>query len=287
MILCRLSGGLGNQLFQYAASRHLADVHQTELVLDTYWYEHMPKLDTPRTFELARYPVRARKVTKSEALWCLLHGGRVTRRLGFLPRRWSHFSEKGLGFDAHFLRLPDNTYVDGYWQSFRYFESAAESLRSELWPSAPLGDKDQVVAQTVRESQSISIHVRRGDYVSSTAAAQHGVCGLDYYRNAVQYMQNRDPAARFFVFSDDPMWTKKNLILPADTYFVDHNDSSRAFQDLRLMSMCKHHITANSSFSWWGAWLSSAANKLVVSPKQWFADGRDTSSLSPADWVRL
>jgi hypothetical protein len=139
----------------------------------------------------------------------------------------------------------------------------------------------------MRSTQSISIHVRRGDYVSNTTAAQHGVCGLDYYRRAVEYMLARLQSAHFFVFSDDPVWTRENLVLPGDATYVQHNVATSAFQDLRLMSLCKHHIVANSSFSWWGAWLNPGANKLVVCPKQWFVDDRDTSSLSPANWERL
>ena len=287
MIVARLSGGLGNQLFQYAAGRQLADFHQTELVLDTYWYTHTPKLDTPRIYELGHYPVRARAATAIESLWCRLHGGRITRRMPFLPRRWKHFSEKGFEFDTAFLGLPDDIYVDGYWQSYLYFEGAAASIRSELTPVVPMGEKDCAIANLMRSTHSVSIHVRRGDYVSNAAAAQHGVCGLDYYRKAVEYMLCRVQQAHFFVFSDDPVWTRENLLLPSDAYYVDHNDASCAFQDLRLMSLCKHHIAANSSFSWWGAWLNPDEKKLVVCPKQWFADNRNTSSLSPSDWVRL
>jgi hypothetical protein len=287
VILLRLSGGLGNQLFQYAAARHLADLHQTELVLDTYWYAHTPKRDTPRTFELVHYPVRARVATALEAVWCRLHGGRVTRRLPFLPRRWKHFSERRFAFDPVFLQLPDNTYLDGYWQSYRYFEAVAASIRSELVPIAALGEKDSAIANLMHSTQSISIHVRRGDYVSNTTAAAHGVCGLDYYHKAVQYMLAKIEHAHFFVFSDDPVWTRENIVLSEDVTYVEHNGAPFAFQDLRLMSLCKHHIAANSSFSWWGAWLNPAPDKVVVCPMHWFADSRDTSTLSPADWVRL
>jgi Glycosyl transferase family 11 len=287
VILLRLSGGLGNQLFQYAAGRQLADLHQSELVLDTHWYTHIPKLDTPRTYELGHYPVRARETTVLESYWCRLHGGRISRRLPFLPRRWKHFSEKGFSFDSAFLRLPDETYLDGYWQSYRYFEGVASLIRTELTPSLVMGANDRAIANLMNSTQSISIHVRRGDYVNNAASAQHGVCGLDYYHRAVNHLLDRVQPAHFFVFSDDPMWTRENLLLPADTTYVEHNDASTAFQDLRLMSLCKHHIVANSSFSWWGAWLNSDPGKVVVCPKQWFADGRDTSSLPPPDWARL
>ena len=287
MILTRLSGGLGNQLFQYAAGRRLAQKHQTQLVLDDYWYTHTPSRDTPRTYELGHYPVVARLTTPTESLWCRLHSGRLTRRMPFLPRRWRHFRERGFAFDSVVLDLPDQSYLDGYWQSYRYFEDRDESIRAELQPRPPMGDQDRRIADAMHQNPSVSIHVRRGDYVSNSAAAQHGLCGLDYYRNAVEYVAARVPHACFFVFSDDAKWTRANLALSGSTTYVEHNGADTAFQDLRLMSMCRHHITANSSFSWWGAWLNPNPDKLVVCPKRWFADDRDTSSLTPTDWIRL
>ena len=290
MIVVRVCGGLGNQLFQYAVGRRLAAVHQTELVLDTYWYAHTPPRDTLRTFELLHYPVQARLVAGSEALWCRLHGGRIARRLPFLPRRWKHFSEKGFAFDAAVLRLPDEVYLDGYWQCYRYFEDLAGLIRAELSPIDLLGAQDKHIAQQMRATRSVSVHVRRGDYVSSPTAAQHGVCGLDYYSAAVDRVRSalrESPEMHFFVFSDDPSWARENLVLPGGTTFVTHNGTAKAFQDLRLMSLCKHHVVANSSFSWWGAWLNPDPGKLVICPRRWFADDRDTSSLAPSEWIRL
>jgi hypothetical protein len=110
---------------------------------------------------------------------------------------------------------------------------------------------------------------------------------LDYYRRAVDHVLARVPQAQFFVFSDDAAWTREHLVLPGVAHYVDHNAADAAFQDLRLMSLCHHHIAANSSFSWWGAWLNARDDKLVVCPQQWFADRRDTSTLTPPEWIRL
>lgn len=287
MIVVRLNGGLGNQLFQYAAGRGLAARHDTELVLDDYWYSHTPGRDTPRMYELSNYPVNARRTTPLEAFWCRLHGGRITRRLPFLPRRWKHFSERSFAYQSEFSKLPDGVYLDGYWQSYKYFENVADVIRTELMPLQQMGEEDRAVAACMHTGVPISIHVRRGDYVSNPAAAQHGLCGLDYYRAAVQYLSQRISEPHFFVFSDDPEWTKANLRLPGSARYVDHNAAAFAFQDMRLMSLCKHNIVANSSFSWWGAWLNPDKEKLVICPRQWFADKRDTLSLTPREWVRL
>jgi hypothetical protein len=288
MIVVRLCGGLGNQLFQYAAGRRLADIRQTELVLDLGWYARTPPTDTPRAYELVNYPVRARPATAGEALWCRLHEGRLLRRMPFLPRRWRHWREKSFKFDPAVLDLPNNTYLDGYWQSHHYFEDAADLIRADMTPLAPFGLQDEKVAAMIATVDAVSVHVRRGDYVTHQAAATaHGQCSLDYYKTALTYILPRVARPHFFVFSDDPAWTRENLPLPGPATFVDHNGPVAAFQDLRLMSLCKHQITANSSFSWWGAWLNPQLSKIVITPKQWFSYPSNTDSLTPDDWIRL
>lgn len=288
MIVVRLCGGLGNQLFQYAAGRRLADIWQTELVLDLGWYARTPPTDTPRMYELDNYPIRARPTNAGEALWCRLHEGRLLRRMSFLPRRWRHWREKSFAFDPAVLDMPDNTYLDGYWQSHRYFEDAADLIRSDITPLAPFGRQDENVAALIATGDAVSVHVRRGDYVTHQAAATaHGQCSLDYYKAALAHILLHVVRPHFFVFSDDPAWTRENLPLPGPATFVDHNGPAAAFQDLRLMSLCKHQITANSSFSWWGAWLAAQQDGVVVAPKKWFAVERPSDSLTPARWYRI
>ena len=288
MIVVRLCGGLGNQLFQYAAGRRLAHARRAGLVLDLGWYAHTPSSDTPRTYELEHYPIQARPSTPGEALWCSLHHGRLLRHLPWLPRRWRQYREKNFGFDPLALDLPNNVYMDGYWQSYRYFEDITDLIRTELTPVVPFGPQDEQLAAMIAEGDAVSVHVRRGDYVSHhVATGNHGVCSLDYYKAAVVRVLQQVSRPHFFVFSDDPVWTRQNLSLPGPTTFVEHNGSANAFQDLRLMSLCDHHITANSSFSWWGAWLNRRPDKMVVTPRQWFADQRDTGALIPFNWIRL
>jgi Glycosyl transferase family 11 len=288
MIVVRLCGGLGNQLFQYAAGRRLANARQEVLVLDLGWYARTPPTDTPRAYELGNYPIRARPATAVEALWCRLHEGRLLRRMSFLPRRWRHWREKGFEFDPAVLDLPDSIYLDGYWQSHHYFEDAADLIRADFTPIAPFGPQDEKIAALIATGDAVSVHVRRGDYVAHhPAATAHGQCSLDYYKAALVHILPHVKTPHFFVFSDDPAWARENLLLPGPSTFVDHNGPASAFQDLRLMSLCKHQITANSSFSWWGAWLNSRPDKIVIAPKQWFADPRNTDSLTPDDWLRL
>lgn len=140
----------------------------------------------------------------------------------------------------------------------------------------------------MQQCESVSVHVRRGDYVTlASASAYHGLCTLDYYHRAIRHVAERVANPTLFVFSDDPEWTKANLHSPFPTHYVDHNPAGKAFQDLRLMSLCRHHILANSSFSWWGAWLSRSNGGLVIAPERWYAVNRPTPDLIPARWIRM
>ena len=288
MIVVRLCGGLGNQLFQYAAGRRLAYARQTELILDLRWYVHTPSVDTPRQFELDNYPIIARGANAREALWCRVQSGRLLRHLPLIPRRWRYVSEPGCGFDPSILDLPGNVYLDGYWQSAGYFEDIADIIRAELTPSVPATPKDAEVRDAILASESVSVHVRRGDYVTlQAAAATHGTCAPSYYHAALELIASRVRNPHFFIFSDDVAWARENLTPPGPVTIVDHNGPKSAFQDLRLMARCKHHVVANSSFSWWGAWLNPSKDKIVVAPAKWLRDGRPTPALIPNTWTRL
>lgn len=288
LIYSKISGGLGNQLFQYAAGRALAVRHGMPLALDPSWFEHIPKSNTPRTFELAHYALAARVTVGYERLLCRLHNGQIVGRLAWLPRPWRHVREKSFDYEEFNIGRTGSVYLDGYWQSYRYFEHCRNTILAELTPPVPMSAQDQVLASMMHGQQAVSVHVRRGDYVSNAKAMQnHGVASLNYYRQAIARMHQRFADARFFVFSDDLEWARANLPLPANAVYVGHNGPENAFQDLRLMTLCSGHIIANSSFSWWGAWLSMAPSKHVIAPASWFADGRATPDLIPPDWERL
>jgi len=289
MVAVKICGGLGNQLFQYACARRLAHVKGAELVLDLSWFSHRPSSNTSREYELDRYPIHARTPTTGEMFWLKLHQGRFMRRVPFIPRHWDHYREQGFAFDPLVLNLPDNVYMDGYWQSYKYFEDVASMIRSELIAQDTMSDMDQLVANKIMKAnrEAVSLHVRRGDYVTNPASARtHGLCTLDYYVKGIESLacQLNDP--HFFVFSDDMPWVRSNMSLPGEVTYVEHNGPETAFQDLRLMSLCNHHIIANSSFSWWGAWLHGD-DGCVIAPAKWFADCRNTDDLTPKHWTRL
>ncbi|MDA1194385.1 MAG: alpha-1,2-fucosyltransferase [Planctomycetota bacterium] len=297
MIVVRILGGLGNQMFQYAFGRCLSARRGEPLRLDTSAYAtyalHGYALD-----QLALDPVLA-TAEDVRALTAVTPGfpeNVIPRRL--LPRflrrgrRYAptHIREvEGFRFDPSMLATPLPAYFDGYWQSALYFEPVADAIRADFAVRAPLAGRNAELAEAVVGDDAVSIHVRRGDYANDeNTRAVHGLCSLDYYRVAVEYIQTHVPAPRWFVFSDDPAWAAEHLKLPGTVVGVDHNGAAHAAEDLRLMSRCRHHVIANSSFSWWGAWLDPRPDKIVVAPRRWMADPtRACPDVCPPTWVRL
>jgi hypothetical protein len=152
----------------------------------------------------------------------------------------------------------------------------------------PLGELNEELFENIITHNSVALHVRRGDYLTNTSAANyHGVCSLLYYQKAIDLLSSQYSNLYFYVFSDDIKWAESNLTIPFPTTFIGHNFGDQSFQDLRLISRCKHQIIANSSFSWWGAWLNSYENKTVIAPKKWFLNNKKTESLFPPSWQLL
>jgi hypothetical protein len=284
-------------MFQYAAGRRLAHRHGAEFRLDHGFLEAARDVATSRRFELHHLNVRNGRASSADCSAIARHGlGLVSRTIsGLLPlerqisRSKRVVRERSYRFDSAILDLPDNVYLEGYWQSERYFADITGILCDEFAVSTPLAGDNLRIAETMNGCCAVSLHVRRGDYVTDRrTAAIHGVCGLEYYKSAAADIIKRVDAPHFFVFSDDPLWVKENLSLPSPTTFVDHNGPDQGYEDLRLMSLCRHHIIANSSFSWWGAWLGSNPGKIVIAPKRWFNDENiDTTDLIPEVWIRI
>lgn len=283
-------GGLGNQLFQYAVARHLAELHRTALKIDISLY---------KSYELHAYSIWPFNIQEnfasSEEVMAL-----TVRRQGIAKRVIrcvvrkppelfpTYVSEKHFHFDPDILRLPDNVYLDGYWQSEKYFVDIAEIIRNEFTVKTSQDGKDKELAELIRRSESTSLHIRRGSYLLPEYNATHGTSSLEYYFRCVECLTQTVRKPHFYVFSDDPSWVRDHLDLPYPTTFVDHNKADRDYEDLRLMSQCKHHIIANSTFSWWGAWLCNNPDKMVFAPEKWFnAPAADTKDLIPGDWYKI
>ena len=292
MIYTRLNGGLGNQLFQYAAGRALSIKHAVSLCIDAKHLERSNAEVTPRRPELHNFKWAGRLASSTES-----------RRLGLIRyvspfTRLFHLTtpyvEKRPQFNVEFNRLGDDVYLIGYWQSFKYFTGIANLLFQDLKPASALSRRSENIAQQIDATLSVALHVRRGDYVSlRSASIFHGVLSGEYYMAAVASVNASLALPNFFVFSDDLEWCRANLKLGDSAVFVDHNAGEDAWQDLILMGRCQHHIIANSSFSWWGAWLAdqrwSGSNRLVIAPKQWFGSTpqQDLSDRFPAHWLSV
>ena len=274
-------------MFQYACGRNLAEMHGVELRLDVSAFETY----TLHRYSLGAFNIRG-QLADSDDLARYREPGRARRLVSRLTGRavsGVRFRERQFSFDPTVLELGPDVLLDGYWQSERYFDRSAEVVREEFQLRMSPTGEDLKVARQIQSCESVSVHVRRGDYASNPATTSyHGLCTADYYRAATERIAQRRASPTFFVFSDEPDWARDNLRLPGETIVVGHNDAGRNFEDLRLMSLCQDNIVANSSFSWWGAWLNEHTDKCVVAPARWFqADTLDTTDLCPLTWVRL
>jgi hypothetical protein len=292
MIVVYLQGGIGNQLFQYAAGRRLAHTLGVPLKLDLSRLAGVAPDATPRRYALAPFRIRAEIATPEEsAALSAPAPGLLRRLLSLVPpcSRQTHVRERWFSFDRSILELPDGVILDGYWQSERYFADIAPLLREELVLSAEPSEGSRAALRLIKGVNAVSIHVRRGDYVTDAkVAAKHGTCSDAYYREAVAAVVQRVENPRFFVFSDDPAWVRASFSIPYPTTVVDENGPDRPYEDLMLMSACRHHIIANSSFSWWGAWLGTGSDRIVVAPERWFREpGIDTRDLIPESWLKV
>ena len=295
MIIVKLWGGLGNQMFQYAAARRLALANDAPLKLDLGWFDRIPRGDTPREYELHVFNcvqdvASAREVKALRGVDTRRWPKAVKRLLeaaGLLVKR-SCVREKHFHFDPEVLGLRGDLYLDGYWQSAKYFADAADAIRRDFTFRDAPDSVNREFAERIRGVEAVSLHVRRGDYVAGGASRHHVSNSLEYYAKAIAALTARLREPHFFVFSDEPAWVKENLRLDVPLTCVDLNGAGKGYEDLRLMSLCRHHIIANSSFSWWGAWLSDHPEKIVIAPRQWFArDDKNTADLIPEGWLQL
>ncbi|HEY0066775.1 MAG TPA: alpha-1,2-fucosyltransferase [Flavisolibacter sp.] len=283
MIIIRLTGGLGNQMFQYAAARCLALKNGAELKLDTTAYRE----DQLRNFDLFCLNIKASIATPAEidALKAKGTAGRVMSYLTPYPRR-KFYKQPWFRFHPSFFRLTDPVYLQGYFQSEKYFEAEREQVQKDFTIKKELTANAEPLAAGLQAQESVALHIRRGDYRNDVSLDYHGIVPLDYYREAVEQVSSKVAHPHFYIFSDDGAWVKENLKLPKAT-IVSGELSSTHFEDLYLMSRCRHNIIANSSFSWWAAWLNANPEKIVIAPRHWFNKGpKDTEDLIPGEWTR-
>jgi len=295
MIIVKLEGGHSNQLFQYAAGRRLAHKLGAELYMDKYWFKAVVEGDTNRYYELGDYKFEQKFIDRQRFALVENNPDNYKARLynlikGKAKPRIKNYRQSGNYFDKKVLSLPDNTYLDGWWQDERYFKDIRPLLLREIELKKPASGRNEVWLKQIKNSHSVSLHIRRGDYVTNAMTKKfHGLLSIEYYRKAIKFLQKKTDLKEFqlFVFSNDIEWCKQNLDLGFPTTFVKGN--KKGSEDMRLMKHCKHNILANSSFSWWGAWLNQNAHKIVIAPKLWFQDKKanQETDIVPDSWIRL
>ncbi len=297
MIVIQLLGGLGNQMFQYACGRALGYKFQTKLIFDTSQLSIRKNISgiTIRSLELDIFNLDIQEANKDElkkikpflykivnvlAIKIGLHGIRTSK----------YFIEKDFSYSSSIEKVVNNCYLSGYWQSFRYFQNIESLIRHEFIFSKDLDKRNQDIVNKIKNENSVSVHLRHTDFVDNKFHDIHGTCSLEYYNKAIEYITGNVKTPFFFIFSDDIKWAQENLKLSYKSEFISGNTGKESYIDMQLMSLCKHNIIANSSFSWWGAWLNSNPDKIVIAPIQWFTTetlNARTVDLIPEAWIRL
>lgn len=290
-IIPRIFGGIGNQLFCYAAARRLALVNNADLVIDDvsgFLYDVTYK----RRYQLGHFNIPCRKATSFERLEPLSRARRYLKRAINLQRPFEqrqYIKQEGIDFDARLLQVkPRGTvYLEGYWQSEGYFKDVEQAIRGDLCIIPPTDSLNQGMAEEIKNSCAVALHVRWFDAPSKGVTA-HNIA-IDYYRRAFELIEQKVISPHYFLFSDDPDAAQSKLALTGKrvTVVAHNKGDDKAYADLWLMSQCRHFITANSSFSWWGAWLGISDQKIIVTPKltirgqaSWGFNG-----LIPVSWV--
>ena len=297
MVIVELSGGLGNQMFQYAAGRSLALKNKTPIKLFT----HKLSRNWHRSYVLNCFNIDEQVVSKNET--------------DKLLKNKSCFVYKEIpgGFNKNFFEIKENVFLKGYWQSEKYFKDNALLLRKEFTFKIEPSEKNKNLIEQIRNCESVAIHVRRGDFITihKANARYGGICDMSYYQKCLNYIKETVSNPVFFIFSDEPKWVQENLKPEGKAVYVTHNSGrkhfkwennyyfrnslilfknlfpDKSYEDMRLMSNCKHFIIANSSFSWWGAWLGNHPDKIVCTPSRWINPTNDKIGIAESEFKDL
>jgi hypothetical protein len=290
-------GGLGNQMFQYAAGLRLAVRHHTTLKLDlTLLLDRTPNDSTFREFDLEIFGISGPVATSEEVRrfrqladrrsWTLME--KVSYHLG----RDRYYRESRCSFQPAVLNLPGRTYLEGYFQDERYFLDIAPIVRKQfcLAPDeARLSIATRKLAEAIRSSDSICVHVRRGDYVANPVSKRaHGCCSLEYFRRALVELRSRAAYGKVFIFSDDVGWCRERFSSSEAIVVGEEYADPHAHTHFWLMTLCKHFVISNSTFSWWAAWLARGTDSIICSPVPWFEEPQYSAmEICPSSWLRI
>ena len=275
----KIKGGLGNQMFQYAFIKALSLLNSCDGLIDLSFYEkeinELDKKISKHTFQLDNFNISLNKINKRPFLILIPFLNTIYE---FKP---------ATVFDINLIKKRrSNKYYIGYFQNESYFKEFRSEILKEFTLKTKLNEHNTEMLQQIKQTNSVSVHVRRGDYLNLENIFSS--CSLDYYQKSIEYIVSKIKNPHFYLFSNDIEWVTKNLRIDYPFTIVDINDADTGYYDLELMKNCKHNIIANSSFSWWGAWLNENPNKIVVTPKEWYVNKKyGTSDINCVEWVKI
>jgi hypothetical protein len=273
MVVIQLKGGLGNQMFQYAL--YLSYIQEgVHASLDLSHFKQpgaSAQYELKRVFNINALESGTVQKVLSKILW------KFQYRFSNVP--YKETDERFGWYDENISKLT-NAYLKGYWQCEQYFLDAADVIRRDFTFPHSLDDNNMALIERMQQCNAVGLHIRRGDYQQ---AGRNWAAPLSYYQNAIAFIRNKIPDPCFFIFSDSPAWVAENIQLE-NSVFINHNTGKQSFVDMQLMSCCQHNIIANSSFSWWAAWLNKNENKMVVAPTPWMPGMEGTRDIIPAGW---
>ena len=275
MIVIKIKGGLGNQMFQYAIAKAFSLETKRPFQLDISIFESY-KL---HNFGLHHFNIQS-NFYQPESIW------KIRFKKLFYKVVFYNEDHHAFNFNPNLIQTKsDILFLEGYYQTQKYFLKYEKEIRTDFEIVSPLKQQTIETVAYMQTVNSVSIHFRRGDYIGNPV---HETDNTTYYKDAIQLIESKIEHPVYFLFSDDIPWVKENFTSNFETHFVDFNDASTNFEDLKLMASCKHNIIANSSFSWWGAWLNKNPNKIVIAPKKWFNTEKvNTSDIIPENWIKL
>ena len=289
-VITHLIGGLGNQMFQYAAGYALSRRLNAPLKFDISDFSNYKLHNGLELVKVFNCPFECASQQAIEAVLGRHTNIKFLDRIQFLA--YTRLYPKHILVDRYRpedkLKINFPLYMRGYWQNERYFKDYSQDIRKIFSFRSEMNDQNLSTLEKILQGNSISMHVRRGDYITNPkAAAELGLTPLSFFRSAISYMTRKVASPRFFVFSDDIDWARSNLNAGWPIEYIENNHGPFSFSDMQLMSQCRHHIITNSSFSWWGAWLNPDPEKVVIGPKKWFANPKNLHNPCPPEWVLL
>ncbi len=269
-------------MFQYAAGKAAATKLGTDLKIDLEWFTNLPPSDTPRSFELNQFNITASIAKEKEIGGARAKGFQTLARL-IRTKVFRHFDDP-LPSRA---KSRESLYLEGFWQNEKYFQNIGDIIKKEFTLRSPFTSGAENMLKEIQTKDAVSLHIRRGDYVSDTKTKQHhGTCSPDYYKKAIKLIKEKLPNPHFFIFSDDKKSAENMLGLNSDITYVSGEAKIGDAEEIILMSLCKHNIIANSSFSFWGAWLNQNLHKIVIAPTQW-TSSKKADNVIPRNWIQI